>query len=101
MRTVATAHARRVAAIFLSEVERESQEDRRAEFGVRRPTAILIQTLLSAHDGDREGGRWREAGSIASGGGRDVGGMNRLSERAEVRLREHKFPNNDMFVADS
>ena len=60
-RTVATAHARRVAAIFLSEGEREREsKDRRTEFGVRRPTAILIQTLLSARDGDREIGGRRE-----------------------------------------
>ena len=91
---------------YFSPKERERERERERVKGTSyriwsEATATLIQTLLSAHDGDREGGRWREAGSIASGGGRDVGGMNRLSERAEVRLREHKFPNNDMFVADS
>ena len=61
LRTVATAHARRVAAIFLSEVERERGREGKskqcsAKFGVRRPTAILIQTLLRAHDGGATGG---------------------------------------------
>ena len=76
MHTVATAHAWRVAAIFLSEVERESKE-RRAEFGVRRPTGILIQTLLSAHDGGMGDGycRRRRSSSLSS-------------EQSEVWLRE-------------
>ena len=53
---------------------------------MRRPTAILIQTLLSARDGDREIGGRRVGYIHIANGGDETQGMNGLSEPAQVRV---------------